>query len=112
MKIEFLYFEGCPHHEKAFVLLQEVLRDSSIDASIERIEIRNDKDAVRQEFIGSPTIRIDGMDVDPVRGNVTYAKTCRVYSVEGKLSGIPSRKMIEDTLWAADFAANARFGCC
>lgn len=111
MKIEFLYFDGCPHHEKAFDQLQEVLRDSSIDASIERIEIKDDEGAARHKFVGSPTIRVDGVDIDAVTGNPVYAKTCRVYKVDGKLTGLPSPKMIEDAVWAADFAKHKR-GCC
>jgi glutaredoxin len=111
MKIQFLYFDGCPNHERAYKLLQEILAEKHIDAAVERIEIKDDDDAVRHQFIGSPTIRIDGVDVDTVTGDRPYAKTCRIYVVDGKLTGLPSRMMIENLLCAAE---NARFGkgCC
>lgn len=111
MKIEFLYFDGCPNHERAFELLQEVLKENAIQATIERIEIKDDEDAGRHKFIGSPTIRIDGIDVDTVSDDRPYAKTCRVYVVDGKLSGLPTREMIENALWAAE-TAKFKHGCC
>lgn len=98
MKIEFLYFDGCPNHEKALALLREVLQQKTIETSIDLIEIKDDEDAARHKFVGSPTIRVDGTDIDPVKGKPAYAKTCRVYTIEGKLTGLPSRKMIEDAV--------------
>lgn len=98
MKIEFLYFDGCPNHEQAYKLLQEILAERQIDVAVERIEIKDDEAAVRHQFVGSPTIRIDGVDVDPVTDDQAYAKTCRVYLVSGELSGLPARAMIENAI--------------
>ena len=98
MKIEFLYFDGCPNHQKAYQLVQQILRKKKIEAGVDRIEIKDDVDAARHKFVGSPTIRIDGIDVDPVTDDRAYAKTCRVYLVSGKLSGLPTRAMIENAI--------------
>ena len=101
MKIEFLYFEGCPNHQKAYELLQQILREKNIDTVVERIEIKDDEDATRHKFVGSPTIRIDGTDVDVSSSNPPYGRTCRLYRVEEKLSAIPSRVMIESAVRSA-----------
>ncbi len=99
MNIEFLYFQGCPNTPKAFDLLQSVLREQNIDASIRRIEIKTDEDAVHHQFIGSPTIRIEGVDVETVADERPYAKACRVYLIDGKFTGVPSKVMVENALW-------------
>ena len=98
MKIEFLYFDDCPNHEKAFALLQEILRDAAIDATIERIEIKDDEDAVKRKFVGSPTIRINGVDVQQIENDHVFGRTCRTYVVDGAFTRLPSRAMIENTL--------------
>lgn len=101
MTIQFLYFDECPNHQKAFNLLKETLREQSITAAIDRIAISDDGDAARQKFIGSPTIRVDGVDIETIEEDRPYAKTCRVYVVEGAMGGIPSKRMIRDALWRA-----------
>ncbi len=100
MKIQFLYFEGCPNHHKAFEFLQSVLKEQNIKASIERIEIKSDEDAVKNQFFGSPTIRVNGNDIEPIKGSRIYARTCRIYRIDGVFMGLPLRRMIEDALRA------------
>lgn len=101
MKIELIYFESCPNHQKAFDLLKSILAEHGFGQGIECTEIKSDDDALRHKFVGSPTIRINGIDVDPVDPSRRYARTCRVYLVEGKFNGLPSRSMIEGLLKAS-----------
>ena len=99
MTIEFLYFDGCPNHQKAYALLLEVLREEQQPIRIERIEIKDDADAQKYKFVGSPTIRIDGNDIDPSASeNRSYVKACRVYEIEGRLSGLPTKEIIRKAL--------------
>ncbi len=98
MKIEFLYFDDCPNHEKALALLKEILRDAAIDATIERIEIKDDEDAVKRKFVGSPTIRINGVDIQRIENDHVFGRTCRTYVVDGAFTRLPSRAMIENAL--------------
>jgi hypothetical protein len=100
IKIEFLYWEECPSHPEARQLLQEVMSEASIDAPVEEIEIVTDEDAERLSFPGSPTIRIDGADIDPKgAGQMGTALTCRVYVLEdGRYSPVPSRQMLREAL--------------
>jgi len=99
MVIELLYIRECPNSSRAFHLLSDILRKHSFTTDIRRIEIHTEEEAVTNKFIGSPTIRIDGRDVDPSPGDETYAVTCRVYSADGKFSGLPSAENIERALF-------------
>ena len=99
-KIEFLYWSDCPSHPQAWQRLEGVLAEEGIEAEIERIEVLTDEDAERLDFHGSPTIRVDGVDVDAVgAGQMPVALACRVYRLEnGRFSPVPSKDMIRRAL--------------
>jgi len=99
VQIQFLFWEDCPSHPQAWRLLQEVLDETGIEATIERIEVVTDEQAEQWQFPGSPTIRINGVDVDAGGASqMGSALTCRVYVLEdGRFSPVPSREMIH---WA------------
>jgi hypothetical protein len=99
-KIEFLFWQGCPSYPQALQRLQEVMADLGVKAPIEQINVRSDEDAERLRFPGSPTIRVDGVDVDPTgAAQMGAALTCRVYPLEdGRFSPLPSKAMIEQAL--------------
>jgi hypothetical protein len=92
MTIEILYFEGCPSHAHALQVVRDVLRDLRIDASVREVEVKGAEDASRLRFFGSPTIQVDGMDIDPaVRGRADSSFSCRMYGS----SRTPPRDLIE-----------------
>jgi hypothetical protein len=99
-KIEFFFWEDCPSHPQAMERLKEVMAEVGVDAPIERIEVLTNEDAERLQFPGSPTIRVDGVDVDPAGTAQTGAAlTCRVYRLEdGRFSPVPSKEMIRRAL--------------
>jgi hypothetical protein len=99
-KIEFLYWEDCPSHPQALELLQGVMAEVEIDSPIEKIEVLTDEDAERLAFPGSPTIRVDGVDVDAVgAAQMGTALTCRIYLLEdGRFSPVPSKEMLRRAL--------------
>jgi hypothetical protein len=102
MKIRFLWWEDCPSHPEAWQRLREVLADMRIDAPVERIEIRTDEEAERWHFPGSPTIQIDGEDIDPNASQLPTRLTCRLYFKEdGRPSPLPSKEMIKRALQRA-----------
>jgi len=113
IKIEFLFWQGCPSHPQALKRLQEVIADLGVEARIEQIQVHADEDAERLHFPGSPTIRVDGVDVDPVgAAQMGTALTCRVYLLEdGRFSPLPSKAMIERALLgqAEDFWSQNAF---
>ena len=64
-------------------------------------EVRSDADAEVERFVGSPTIRIEGRDIQPP-GEEPAGLTCRVYrGRDGRLSPLPDRADIRDALTAA-----------
>ena len=62
--IELFYWEGCPSHPEAKALLEQVLAELGRDDRIVMTEVKSDEEAERLRFPGSPTIRVDGNDVD------------------------------------------------
>ena len=91
MEIEFLYFSGCPSYERALELLKEGMAQEGISEEIRIYRIDTDEEAEKHRFIGSPTIRINGKDIDPhVPPDTPYRATCRIYRIaEGKFSPLP-----------------------
>ena len=95
MKIELLYFTECPHHRPTRELIGTTLSELGLDAEVEEIDVRDQQEAERHQFLGSPSIRVDGVDIEPESGSKTeYAISCRVYGG----SGLPPREMIEAAL--------------
>jgi len=94
VRIRFLYSEECPSHDEALERLRSVLQEEGVVAEVEVIKVETFEDAKKEHYPGSPTIFIDGRDIDPV--TVTqYAPTCRAYRVEdGRISPLPSIQMI------------------
>jgi hypothetical protein len=97
--IEFLYWEGCPSHPEARALLEEVLQSRGLDAHVAVREVRTQEEAEQLAFPGSPTIRVDGRDVDPAGANNRPALNCRIYSLpDGRVSPVPTREQLEAAL--------------
>ena len=95
MKVEVLYFEGCPNHEPAVRLTREVLAELGNDAPVEEVEITSPEEAERLRFLGSPTVLVDGVDVEPsARTRTAYGFSCRTYG--GK--GVPPRELIANAV--------------
>src|SRR5918994_6609111 len=94
MKVEVLYFNGCPTYETATKTLRAVLTEEGVEAEIKVVAINIDEDAQRLRFPGSPTIRVDGRDLFPVLQRASYALGCRTYATPGGLKGSPTREML------------------
>ena len=100
MKIEYRFFADCLSHEEGLARLRKVLAEEKIDVPVEVVEVKSDDQARRLGFIGSPSILIDGRDIDPtgLEGQIT-GLTCRVYRLaEGRFSALPSMEMIRGAL--------------
>ncbi len=116
MKIQFLYFSDCPNYKLAWENLMEAIAEAKIEHyHIEEIEIKTEEDAIKYKFPGSPTIRVNGIDVDPNyvdRGN--YGLMCRVYRINEKFYGAPPKEVIREALEEARFYEGIKGagGCC
>ncbi|HSI81080.1 MAG TPA: hypothetical protein VK919_10550 [Solirubrobacterales bacterium] len=99
MKIELLYFEGCPSYEALLPRLQHLLAEAGVDEEIELRRVETREAAERQRFLGSPTVRIDGVDVDPGAATRTdFGMKCRLYRSPSGTSPTPSEEWIEAAL--------------
>jgi len=102
MKIELLWFEDCPNHGPAEEMVREVLAEHGVSDKIQRIEVPDLETGKSVKFPGSPTIRVDGHDVDPSYEDTgDYTPRCRVYMTDAGFKGVPERKWIEDAVEAA-----------
>ncbi len=99
MTIELYFWEGCPSYPEALALLQEVLDERGISEPVQLREVFTREEAVQLRFPGSPTIRIDGRDVDPEGANAPPALNCRIYRLpDGRVSPVPSRQQLEEAV--------------
>jgi hypothetical protein len=105
--VELLFWEGCPSHPRALADLRAVMVDLGLDpGTIALREVDTHEQALRERFVGSPTIRIDGVDVQPP-GDEPFGLACRVYHRrDGRISPTPDPADLRDALRAA--AADAR----
>ena len=95
MKVEILYFSGCPNHALAVESVREVLRQEAAPADIVEVEVKDTAAAQEVGFLGSPTIRVDGQDVETaVRAGGAFGMTCRTYIDGGRRAGIPPLEWI------------------
>lgn len=77
-------------------MLEDVLKQRGIDTRIQMRAVLTDEEAQALRFPGSPTIRIDGRDVDPVGADARPALNCRIYHLpDGRVSPIPTREQLE-----------------
>ena len=101
-RVELLWWEGCPSTEGALALLRSEMAALGLDPdAIEVREVSTDADAEREEFVGSPTIRVDGRDVQPP-ADEPIGLNCRVYRLpDGRISPVPDPAEVRQTLTRA-----------
>jgi hypothetical protein len=98
-RVEILYFEGCPNHELARVLVERLARKLAIDPEIELVEVADPDAAVALRFLGSPTVRVDGVDVEPgAEKRRDFALSCRIYRGERGVSERPDERWVREAL--------------
>ncbi len=90
-RVEFLWWSGCPSWERGISELRDAMGELGFDpAAIELREIETEDDAARESFVGSPTIRVDGVDVADAAPDGGSPLTCRVYRRrDGRPSPLP-----------------------
>jgi hypothetical protein len=92
--IEVLYFDGCPNHLPAMERVRAIAQQEGVYAEVSEIEVKDESTAKALAFPGSPTIRINGLDIEPaMRGSADTGFACRRYQ-----GGLPSEAMIRAAL--------------
>lgn len=106
MSVEILYFDGCPNHDALLPHLRELLHRAGIPAEIELRRVPDQAAADRERFLGSPTVRVDGRDVEPGADQRTdFGLKCRLYRTSNGISGLPDDRWIIDA-WRASRSAH------
>jgi hypothetical protein len=98
VKLEILYFDGCPSYRTAEETLRGVLAEQGIGAEVELVAVDTDEEANRLRFPGSPTVRVDGEDLFPVPDRAGYALGCRMYATPEGLKGSPTAEKFKEAL--------------
>ena len=103
LRVELLWWEGCPSHPRALADLRAAMAEAGLDpAAVEVREIETDAQAGAEGFPGSPTIRVSGRDVQPPPEEEPGGLTCRVYRRrDGRVSPTPDPEDVREALRAA-----------
>ena len=97
--VEILYFEGCPNHEGARALVEKVAAELQVEPEIDLVGVPDADAATRLRFLGSPTVRVDGRDVEPgAEDRDDFVFSCRVYRSKRGLSGQPDPDWVRAAL--------------
>jgi hypothetical protein len=101
-KVDVLFFEGCPNLELALERVRKAIQDADVPADLRIVRVESEDDAKRQRFLGSPTVRVDGVDVErSACDRDDFGLQCRLYSVAGRYQGTPPVDWIADALRGA-----------
>jgi glutaredoxin len=92
LKIELLYFNSCPTYKKALANIKAALKEKNLQAELRLIDVESEKKAQNVGFQGSPSVRINGKDLEG--RDEGYSFSCRLYNVNGKPSTAPSKEAI------------------
>ncbi len=99
MKVELLWWEGCPSLPETLDELRQVLREEGVETDPQLVEVKSDEQARRERFPGSPTIRLDGEDILPPGESEPFSLTCRVYRLrDGRVSPSPDPEDVRDAV--------------
>lgn len=97
--VEILYFDECPNYRRTIELVEDLLAERGLDAELRVTRVESPEAAVAARFLGSPTVRVNGADVEPgADARTDYVLACRVYRAAAGTSGIPHPAWIADAL--------------
>lgn len=99
-KVELLWWQGCPSWEGALEDLREIVGELGLDPdAIEVREVDGEKAAESEGFYGSPTIRVDGADIQPPKAEENVGLACRIYRLrDGRISPTPDPADVREAL--------------
>jgi hypothetical protein len=110
MTIEILYFPDCPNYQPALEHVQKALQEEHAFAEIKHVQVLDDAAAAATRFLGSPTIRVNGIDVEPsARSGAAAGMCCRTYNGDSGPKGAPSVALIRGAIREL---TNPRKDCC
>ncbi len=103
MRIEVLYFDGCPSFGRLLPRLRELMAEADVEGDIQLRRVETPEAAAAERFLGSPTVRIDGVDVDPdADARSDYGLNCRLYPTGSGMQATPPDEWITRALARRD----------
>jgi 8-oxo-dGTP pyrophosphatase MutT (NUDIX family) len=101
-RVELLWWRECPSWERALAMLREAMEAAGLDPnSVEVREVDTDASAEREDFVGSPTIRVNGRDIQPPTEGEPTGLACRIYRRrDGRTSPLPDPEDLLNALRA------------
>jgi len=97
MKIDLLYFDGCPSWQPGLENLKSALKLEGEQAEIQVVNVQSNEDAERLHFLGSPSFLVDGEDLWP-ENREEYHLSCRIYMTPAGARGAPTTEMLQEKL--------------
>ena len=95
MRVELLYFDGCPNYDALLPHLRGILQQEGIENDVELRCVESLERAARLEFLGSPTVRVDGRDVEVAAApRRDFGLKCRLYRTSNGLQWAPPDEWI------------------
>jgi arsenate reductase len=107
MRLELLYTPGCPNLQKVRVLLRETIQSLGLNLSPREMEISGPVKGEEEAFPGSPTIRLDGQDLEPESAR-NVASGDRLYKTG---TGVPEGQLLKFKIAQAAGLKTALFIC-
>ena len=93
-EVTVLSFAGCPHREATIDLVERVVSEAAPTARVTFVDVSTVEDALRLRFLGSPTVQVDGQDIEPgADARDDFALACRLYRTARGLRPLP------DEIW-------------
>ena len=91
MLIEVLYFPDCPNHGPTLELAKQAVGELEVQAEVREVRVETIEEAERRRFLGSPSVRVNGEDIEPdARLRTDFALSCRIYGQRG----VPPRELV------------------
>ena len=102
VRIELLYFDECPNYERYLPRLRRLLDEEALGGEVALRRVETNREAVEARFLGSPSVRVNGVDVEPgADARSDFGLKCRLYRSEEGLSGIPADAWVRAAVAAA-----------
>lgn len=102
MRVEVLYIDGCPNRQRTVERVKALLKELHSFAELIEVPVTDLGSALEYGFLGSPTVRVNGIDVEPSAHTSTqFGLACRTYQDGGTRNGVPSSQLIRQALQQA-----------
>jgi hypothetical protein len=99
--VELLYFDGCPNYLEYLPRLRAIIANAGLPNEIVLRRIESEDEAMAERFLGSPSVRVNGRDVEPnADARTDYGLQCRLYRMASGWAGYPPDQWVRDLLGA------------